>query len=134
MVHTGIGIKGVDVFKPTDLEIGGEGRNGDTATGPKGTSHSIEHNAVGVRTNRSRAPGEAKSTLAERDHRIELSIERKGSGIESFEGGTLRGSVTSEINEGLGNIDAMNRYVALGERISVTARATTNIENSHAGL
>jgi hypothetical protein len=72
--------------------------------------------------------------LAERDHRIELSIERQGSGIEPFEGGALRRSVTSEIDEGLGNVDAVHRDTALGERISVTAGATTNIENTHAGL
>ena len=65
MIHASIGVEGVDVFKPTDLEIGGEGRNGDTTTRPKGTSHAVEHDAVGVGTNRGRSPGEAKGSLAE---------------------------------------------------------------------
>ena len=65
VIHARIGIESVDVFKPTDLEIGGESGNGDTATGAEGSGHAVEHGAVGVGTNRSRSPGEAKGTLAE---------------------------------------------------------------------
>lgn len=134
MVHAGIGIEGVDVFKPANLEIGRKGRNRNTAAGPKGSGHAVEHDAVGVGTNRSCSPGEAKGTLAERDHGIELAVEGKGSSIESLEGGSLGRSVSGEVDEGLSDIDPMDGNSTLGERVRVSARAATNIENPHTGL
>ena len=132
VVHARVGVEGVAVLEPADLEVGGERRHGGDAAGPQRTGDAGEHVAVGVQR-RSRASGEAEGALAQRDGGVELGVESKVPGIGAHEAGARWRVGSGDVDEPLADVDADDLHPPFGEGVGVPAGPAADVEHPLAG-
>ncbi len=134
VIHTRVGIKRVVVFQVLELKVGREGRQAKPAARLEGSGHTLEDWLIDLALWKhfscARSPSQAKRSLAERDNRIELSVEGQVSGVADEEFRIVWRPVSSDLDESSGDIDANDVEAPFGQVTGVTARATANVEHS----
>ena len=71
--------------------------------------------------------------ILERDDCVELGVELHPAGIPHDEGRSRRGTVSSQVYEGGGDVDAHHLESATGQLEGVTARAAADVQDPLAG-
>ena len=118
-----------------NLEVGGEGSQGHSPAGPNRRSNALQDRSVRVDhpVVRPRSTRKAESALAQRDDCVELGVELHPAGITHDEGHSRRGTVSSQLDEGGGDVDAHHLKPATGQLEGVTARAAADVQDPLAG-
>ena len=105
-------------------EVGVERAEGEPSAGTQRAGHAVDDDTVlPVRRHQAERP------LAEADHGLELAVERQGAGVEALERRTVGRVTAGQVDERLGDVDAVHDDAAVGELVGVAPWAAPDVEH-----